>query len=87
MKQEIHDRAQKIKNNMFSVTDILEIDVTYEELHDIKYSNNFNDLVKKTKFLDKLESVIMTGVMWRFNPTCIVLFVRDNVFEYNRESL
>ena len=87
MKQETQGRAQKIKNNMFSVTDILEIDVIYNELLDKKYSNNFNDLVKKTNFLDKLESIIMTGSMWKFNPTCIILFVKDNVFDYNRSSL
>jgi len=86
MKEETHERIKRIKGNTFLPMDVLEIDIIYEELLDIKYDNNFNDLVK-TSFLDKLETTLLTGDLWKFNPTCIALFVKDGAFRYNRLML
>jgi len=86
MKEDIHDRVKKIKNGLFGAIDVLEFCFIFEKMMDKKFEEDLEGLVK-TEFLDDLVSTLKTGDMWKFNPTNIILFVKNNKFEYNRAAL
>lgn len=86
MKEDIHDRVKKIKNGLFGPFDVLEFDFIFEKMMDKKFEEDLEGLVK-TDFLEDLVSTLKTGEMWKFNPTNIILFVKNNRFEYNRTVL
>ena len=58
------------------------------KLAEKKFKNlgNMDELIE-THFLEDFEKVIKTGDMWKFNPSCIELFVEKNKFQYDREKL
>lgn len=80
------DRIKKLKKQIFAISDTLEFELKLEKLYDKKYANDFESLVK-TSFLDELIDILKTGDMWKFNPTCLLLFIKDNKFEFNRSAL
>jgi len=83
-----HSRLNKLKNNVFSITDVVEIHLKYEKLESVSYSEgtNWKQLIA-SNFLDELETVIQSGPLWKFNPTCLNLFIKENVFSYDRKEL
>jgi hypothetical protein len=86
MKVYSSDRIKKLKGHIFSYTDVVEIDFMFQHLADKKFENDFVELVS-SNFLDELELVLKTGPMWKFNPTCLKNFIKDNTFKYDRKIL
>ena len=35
-----------------------------------------------TQIPEKIEKVLKTGIMWKFNPTCLALFIEGDTFEF-----
>ena len=87
-KSESYSKLNKLKNNIFSITDVVEIHIKYEKLESVKYSEeiSWKDLIA-SNFLDDLETIILAGPLWKFNPTCLYLFIKDDVFSYDRKAL
>lgn len=86
MSTQISDRVKKIKSGAFVKTDVVEIGARFEKLASKKYENDYTSLIRD-EFLDEIEKTIKTGFMWKFNPTCLKLFIDSNTFEYNRNKL
>ena len=91
MHEESPDRLEKLTSGIFRKIDIVEIDLSYEQLHDKKIKDDFVTLLDDTNFLDELEVTLKRGPLWKFNPTCLSLFIIDNEaqreFRYDRERL
>jgi hypothetical protein len=86
MKDHNSDRLKKLRSNIFSHTDIVEMDFMYQKLCDKKFANDYSGLLA-SNFLNELESTIKSGPMWKFNPTCLNLFIKENSFQYDRVIL
>lgn len=88
MKIEDNVRLKVLKSGAFATTDIVEIEVSFSKLAENKFKHSTSwDELTETQFLEDFENVIKKGAMWKFNPTCIELFVENNKFEYDREKL
>ena len=88
MKTEDNIRMKLLRSGVFATTDIVEIEVSFSKLAEKKFKNTEHiDELIETQFLEDFEKVIKTGDMWKFNPTCIELFVEKNKFQYDREKL
>ena len=80
------DRLARIKGDTFHGSDIVSIRIHYDKLCDKKFENSTLKLLN-SNFLDDLERVLKTGELWKFNPTCLELFVNDKKFLYDRKAL
>jgi hypothetical protein len=81
-----HTRIEKMKSGVFSHNDIVKIGVSFEDSGAKDYCENITDLIENI-FLKEIEDLLKTGVMWKFNPSCLKLFISNNSFEYNKDAL
>jgi len=79
-------RMEKIKSGVFSHNDVVSISANFEKAGSNAYRENISDLVEYV-CLEEIENIVKTGMMWKFNPTCLKLFVNDSLFVYNKAAL
>jgi len=86
MSDKPHTRIEKMKSGVFSHNDIVTMGISFEKSANKIYCENIVDLVENV-FLEEIEAILKMGIMWKFNPTCLKLFVSNSSFEYDRGIL
>ena len=86
MSDKSYTRIEKMKSGVFSHNDIVSIDINLEKSGSKSYCENIKDLVENV-FLEDVENILKKGMMWKFNPSCLQLFVSNSSFEYNKNKL
>ena len=79
-------RLKKLNSNTFSQQCVVKIEICYEKLCDKSYEQDFPGLLT-TDFLDELEAALKAGPSWKFNSTCLDLFITENTFKYDKSIL
>ena len=86
MESESQNLMKYLKSGVFPHTSPVNLSFKIEKIGPIEYSENDHEIIKNI-FLDDIEKYICTGIMWKFNPLCLELFIQDGSFEYKKESL
>ena len=87
MHEQTPDRLKKLRSGVFRKIDVVEIDLVHEGLYDKKFKKKFPELLSTTDIIDELEKALQSGPLWKFNPTCLSLFIIDNQFQYDKKHL
>jgi len=80
-------RLVKLRSGIFQKTDIVEIDLCFERLLDKEVGSDKSKILLDGGLSISFETVLRAGPMWKFNPTCLDLFIHDNRFEYSSDKL
>tara|TARA_B100000131_G_scaffold294535_1_gene310725 strand:+ start:4209 stop:4658 length:450 start_codon:yes stop_codon:yes gene_type:complete len=77
-----------VQSAAFRKVDPVEFEYRHEKLCSKKYEDlgEYEELLA-SDFLDHLVDTLTSGDMWKFNPTCIKVFVENSKFEFDRKKL
>ena len=87
MAQQDGSRLQKLRSDIFQKTDIIELDVKFEKVLDKEFGTDKDRILNDAGLFVYFETLLKAGPLWKFNPTCLSLFIRDNQFKYNETLL
>ena len=80
-------RLQKLRSGIFQKTDIVEMDFKFERLYDKGLDNDKDEILNKTGLFVNFETLLKAGPLWKFNPTCLSLFIHNKKFKYDSALL
>jgi len=83
MESQDKSRFEILKSGTYPHTAVVKLEVNFSKLGSVSYDEAKDDYM----FLEEVSKVLQTGIMWKFNPTCLELFVKDAEFNYNKKNL
>ena len=87
MTEPTDEKIKKLRSGIFQKTDIVEIDVMFDSLHDKGLGDDKDKILRDSGLFVKFETLLKAGPLWKFNPTNLSLFIHDNKFEFDSALL
>ena len=86
MKTQFSSTFDALKSGIYPHASPVSVMLNFKEMGPTSLENDRDKLVESI-FLMKIEKILKTGIMWKFNPTCLALFIEGDTFEFDRNKL